>query len=428
MEACDLSAASLYPTLASILGEKFRRKRGSLSPAAVFVTVMNMVTLGTKGYRQSLGEVKEHLGEYLGWDSTPSPSALSQARRKLSERMCDEVYWTVWNSCSHLGELQPHRYKGLNLHAIDMTTLNLPVSQELAEEFGIPSSTGQKERVPKALLTMIMDVGRNMPTTWILEGYRGSERKASYELCRYLGEDDLLIGDRGYPSRRFFAQLADQGASFLVRLPTGKRGAFVEAREFKASNLREETVLLAREKGSDGDPIEVRLIKQDLPDGEVAVLATNLLDSEFFSAEELGSLYCTRWRIETAFREMKIWHGLEDMRAHSVLGIYQEITALMVHMLLVGELELKAYEHYADEIEQLQTGSDEHHVAEPPVRFNRKNLSLHIVFIFKAGLRGPAYVKAAVKEALFTAWRYRQRVKRGRKFKRQSRNPLGRWA
>ena len=45
-----------------------------------------------------------------------------------------------------------------------------------------------------------------------------------------------------------------------------------------------------------------------------------------YPGDELASLYCSRWRIETAFKEMKIWHGLENLRAHSARGIYQEIT------------------------------------------------------------------------------------------------------
>ena len=291
MDAHELTAASIFPRLVSILGDKFRRRRGPLSPAVVFATVMNMVTEGVKGYRQSLNEMKDALGATLGWTSVPSASSLCQARRKLTESMCDEVYWTVRNACPHLCGLKPHRYKHFDLHAIDMTTLNLPVSDELEREFGIPRSTGEKKRVPKALLTMIMDVGRNMPTTWLLEGYKGSERLASYDLCRYLRSGDLLIGDRGYPSRRFLAQLDDQEAAFLIRLPTGERGAFVEAREFKASEDTVRNIELARNKGDDGKPICIRLIKHCLPDGKIAVLATNLLDVQM-SIQEMSWQVC----------------------------------------------------------------------------------------------------------------------------------------
>lgn len=80
------------------------------------------------------------------------------------------------------------------------------------------------------------------------------------------------------------------------------------------------------------DAFHIRVTKMTLPDGETGVFATSLMNTKKFPLDELASLYCSRWRIETAFREIKMWHIFEHMHAQHARGIYQEITALMVFM------------------------------------------------------------------------------------------------
>ena len=115
--------------------------------------------------------------------------------------------------------------------------------------------------------------------------------------------------------------------------------------------------------------------------------------------------------------------------ARTILGIYQEVTALMVFMLLAAELEAVAYERFEDDIQKIDTSEDQHHQADPPIRFNRVVIATHIMIIVRSGFtKGPAAVAACMATALDDIWRYRQRIKRGRSFKRISRNPSGKWS
>lgn len=133
-------------------------------------------------------------------------------------------------------------------------------------------------------------------------------------------------------------------------------------------------------------------MKMTLPDGETGVFATSLMDTEKFPLDELASLYCSRWRIETAFREMKMWHTFEHMHAEHARGIYQGITVLMIFMLLTAELEMMTYEYYEDEIREIEEATPveekKSHCAEPHIRWNRKVIAEHIVCIMRAGLLG----------------------------------------
>ena len=71
--------------------------------------------------------------------------------------------------------------------------------------------------------------------------------------------------------------------------------------------------------------IRVRLLRDTLPDGTIAIYLTSLLDQQRHPAATLITLYAQRWRIETAFRELKLWHGLQHFHAREVAGIAQEI-------------------------------------------------------------------------------------------------------
>ena len=429
----ELTATSLHPFLESILGPKFQRAGRGFSPATVFTSILKMGVLGTRGYRQTLIELKEDLGEALGWhEKSPSASALCQSRLQFSYEHCKKTFHAVEEACPRTLKRAAHQYGGFNLYAIDMTRSNLPVSDELVEYFGIPTNKTKKQRVPQASFTMIMDVGRNRPTSWVLEGHKGSEVKNAKELCAFLGPEDLLIGDRGYPSFQFFSQLTDQNTQYLIRLRTNKRGTLREVYDFLQSDKEEDVLTVVRGKGEKAQSVKFRVFKQRRKNGTIAAYATNLFDHQEHTREQLCSLYCSRWRIETAFKEIKIFHAFEDMRAESVLGIYQEVTALMVFMLMAAEMEAMAYERYAEEIAQAQTskeGSEPCHEAEPPIRFNRVVIATHIVIIMKNGLtKGPEIVAQKVEQAMHDIWRYRQRVKRGRSFQRVSRNPGGKWS
>jgi len=59
-------------------------------------------------------------------------------------------------------------------------------------------------------------------------------------------------------------------------------------------------------RGGPGErPLEVRLVRVDLPSGGTEVLATSLLDVQEFSAEEMSKIYSQRWGIEEKIKALK---------------------------------------------------------------------------------------------------------------------------
>ena len=423
MDISHSSTVNLFTHLTSVLPEKWQRKRGTLGPVQVFYSIMCMAA-GTGGsYQKVLDDLKRDIGDKLGWEDEPYPSSLSDARRKLSKELCLQAFKEIRLLCSGLSNYPKVCYKDRRILSIDMTRLALPAYNDIKDEFGCPKDNkGNLTPAPQATFTAIWDVSTNTPLKWQLEKVYASERLASYELVKGLNSGDLLIADRGYPSRQLLKQLSDQGTAYLIRLPGGqKSGGFLEVREFinDESAWDREVWLRETNKRKGERTIRVRLMKYRLDTGKIAVFATNLYGARIHKKKALYKLYCYRWDIETAFKEMKLWHGMEHFNARFAEGIHQEVAGLMLFMLLTGEMEAQARGyHQVEMIEQSPDG-----VCEPEYRFNRKIIATTVAYLLVAATKGPEAIQEEFEYSMKRLWRFRQRRRPGRKFERKAKDP-----
>lgn len=423
MDISHCSITHIFDHLGRVLPDRWRRKRGTLGPLQVLYSIMVMASAGGRtGYRSILDYLKRELGEKLGWDDEPWPSSLSEARRKLSGEQCVHAFHEARKACSGLSSIPKVSYKGYRLLAVDMTKLALPAYPAVKKGFGCPKDNrGNEAPAPQATLTALWDISTNTPVDWRLERVYASERFAAYDLAQSVGSNDLLIGDRGYPARRLLKQLSDQGAAYLLRMPVGTAGGFVEVREFRNDPTAWDREIWLHEtnKRSGERTIRVRLLKRRLDDGNLAIFATNLFGTRTHRRRALCDLYCYRWDIETAFKEMKLWHGLENFKARYAEGIHQEVAGLMLFMLLTAELEAQARSYHQVEMVESPAGD----VSEPEYRFNRKQIAETVGYLLAAAAKGPDAVKEEFEYCMKQLWRYRQRRRPGRKFGRSAKDP-----
>lgn len=76
--------------------------------------------------------------------------------------------------------------------------------------------------------------------------------------------------------------------------------------------------------------ITARLIRYQAPGFRPSWLITSLMDVEAYAREELVDLYHRRWRIETIYREWKHGLNIQNLRAHTPIGIRKEIHAQLL--------------------------------------------------------------------------------------------------
>jgi hypothetical protein len=412
----------LFNIFTQVLPDYWQRKRGSLGPSQVLYTIVRMAAQSTKSYRDTLDYLKRQVGDKLGWEAEPWASSFSEARRKLSAKSCHQSFHAVRQRCLGLQGMPKVSYDNYRLLAADMTRLALPSYQAISREFGhAKGPNGQPARAPQATLTALWDISTNTPVDWRLEKAYASERYAAYDMFAQLGPGDLVITDRGYPSRRLLKMLIEQKAGFLLRMTTGKAGSFTEVRQFaQDEHAWDREIMLHDTNKKQGEPmLRVRLMKRRLENGLIAVFATNLYGSRTHKRRALCDLYCYRWDIETAFREMKMWHGLENFSARYAEGIHQEVCGLMIFMLLTAELEAQARGYH--DIQSKETSPDG--PREPEYRFNRKQIAVSVGYILAAAVDGPEAVAAEYAYCMKQLWRYRQRRRPGRKFNRVAKDP-----
>ena len=125
-------------------------------------------------------------------------------------------------------------------------------------------------------------------------------------------------------------------------------------------------------------------------------------------------MYTRRWTIETAFREMKVFHALEDFSAGYPDGIYQEIAAIQIFLLLTADLEAMARAH----AQQVETDSP------TDIRFNRLMIADTVIMLLRATARSPEEAHAILPDLLEGIWKSRSKPRPGRAFPRIRKRPM----
>jgi len=218
------------------------------------------------------------------------------------------------------------------LLAIDGTTLGLPASPSVLQEFPTPASAGN---FPLARMTICHDVLNGLHIDTALGTYTTGEREVALGHLPVLKANDLVLIDRGFAAHWFFAAIQSRKADFIARIPTGVWSAttapFLESGKKAAIIEIAPSVNSAAEYARLGianpRPMKVRLVRFDLPSGEEEVLATSVLDSRLLPADDIIALYADRWVVEENFKWIKIPADLENFTGKSAENVRQDIFA-----------------------------------------------------------------------------------------------------
>jgi hypothetical protein len=283
-----------------------------------------------------------------------SKSALSQARQKLKATVFEALNQRLL--CSLAALLPEPRWHGLRLVAVDSTTLRVPPGLENQAEFGVQLDSSGQAYVLARALGLFATTSRLMIKT-ILAPFASGERALLAQLLPDLASDDLLIMDRGFPALWLFTVLQQRKLPFLARMD-GTRWPAVE--RFLRSGQRETVVTLnvsnaaRRQAQTEGQSLidqtlTLRLIKIVLPNGTIEVLATSLLDTTVYPAEDFKSLYHARWNIEEAFKLLKHRLVLEQFTGELAESIRQDFHAKVFTANLAEALARSSYDTLPDD-------------------------------------------------------------------------------
>jgi hypothetical protein len=234
----------------------------------------------------------------------------SEARQKISPtafiKMADNII--SW----YYGDDDFKKFQGYRLSAIDGSILELNNSERLRNSFGY--AEGKTVKLARAMASGIYDLENDMMMTSIITRYTAGEREIAIELIEKLKtlglKNDLILFDRGYPSRKFIAYLDGSGIKYLMRVKNKSMKEFNEAKE--PDQIIEINV--------EGKTIKVRVLRLMLDSEVEEVLVTNLLD-ESLGIQEFKALYFKRWGIEDKYNELKNRLQLQNFTGDTVIAV-----------------------------------------------------------------------------------------------------------
>jgi hypothetical protein len=216
--------------------------------------------------------------------------------------------------------------------AIDGSKLQLPNDKQLLQAFG---GTGPETSSPTAQASIAYDILNNVIVDAEIEPLSMSEQELARKHIERIAQtegigDALVIFDRGYSSVELMGHAQEKGLKFLVRL----RRKFNLGIDALGKGIHEYE--LAYSKGT----LNVRVIKFELPSGEIETLVTNLTDV-CMEIEEFKELYFMRWPVETKYGEAKLKMEIENFSGRTEIAIRQDffITEMLSNVIAVAARE-----------------------------------------------------------------------------------------
>lgn len=281
--------------------------------------------------RKSVKSLQVVLNEWCrNTRETITASALSQARQKFShtafiELLEECVVSPTYNNAKY------KRFKGHRLLAIDGSTLRLPTSKELIETYGTMQYMNGRQQVAcdnvEAKASVLYDVLNEIPLEGSIYPARTNDIKAANEHIEALKSGDIVMADRGYCSYAFFAEIRAKNADFIIRIRDkayeNSHGLF--SNPTKTDEIAE--VACTKSFLKDGhlpSSMRIRFIRIDLPEGEVEILATSLLERKKYPLKIFKKLYYKRWRIETFYQAIKSRLAVDNFTGRTVEAIKQD--------------------------------------------------------------------------------------------------------
>jgi hypothetical protein len=257
-------------------------------------------------------------------------SAFTQARKKLkygafielNQLQIDYFYQS----------LRPLTWMGWRLVAVDGSTVQVPNTPENLTHFGAwhPAKGGP---CPLARISQMFDVLNAVTLEAVIGPKAFGERDLAAEHFAHLRCGDLVLLDRGYPAFWLFALILSKNAHFCARM---KITGWNIVKNFISTGLAEQTVVLqpnysasreCNQRKVSTQPMPIRLIRVELADGEIEVLATSLLAGQVYPLSIFKELYHLRWPVAEQYQVFKLRIEVENFSGRSVLAVYQDFQA-----------------------------------------------------------------------------------------------------
>jgi hypothetical protein len=287
-----------------------------------------IVMLILNGLKRSLQVELQSFFERFSPGQSCSKQAFCNQRIKLKPSFFHAWNQVLVSGFYHYYGDKVKQWKGMNLWAIDGSSVPLPELEDLKQSFGGATNQQEGQVQVTARICVLYDVLNSIAIKGFLHPYTVSEEAVIPECLSGLAlENKLLLFDRGYPSYWLMYLLMQKGAKFVMRVSSNANNAVKNFFVSPESDITIEwrppyaSLKKLRDMGfiiSKHESIKIRMVKVVLDTGETEVLITNLYETDIYTQEDLKEVYHLRWGIETYYGYVK-----EELQLGQFSGIRQ---------------------------------------------------------------------------------------------------------
>lgn len=255
-------------------------------------------------------------------------SAFVQKRKKIKPEVFNYLSSIITSNYYAESNQNIKRFNGFRILAVDGSNITLPFTQELKLFFG-ESTNHTNVSVVQALSSVLYDVLNHLVLNSVIENTKTGERALALKHKLHWKEKDLIIYDRGYPSYDFKNEHLKSGIDYLIRVQKNHSkivSSFIlsQKRTLITDIFPPEKHIFTDKDYNKNTALKVRLVRVDLPNGEIEILMTSLLDSQIYQTSIFKELYFLRWGIETFYDELKNKLKVEYFTGYSIMSIQQD--------------------------------------------------------------------------------------------------------
>jgi len=228
----------------------------------------------------------------------------------------------------------PATFHGCRVWAVDGVRTTLPDTPANEAVFGRPPAK-TRSGFPQLHLVTLTAVHTHEIRAARWSKVPPNERELARDLLSELGENDLLLLDRGFYAAWFVQEVMERGCRFLARLQSNVKPRILAERCPGDYDVAIRPSAAARRPaGTPPRTLYLRMIVYRIGTEQV-VLLTDLVDPSI-TKEELVALYHERWEVETSYDEIKthlatVCHGAlhTHFRGRSPSMVEQELWAML---------------------------------------------------------------------------------------------------
>lgn len=286
---------------------------------------------------KSIGEVLDDLGLAIPHAQTPfvSKSAAAQARQRVGS---EPLKWLFERSARHwvAQDKRAYLFKGLQMFAMDGTTLRTHDTADNRDHFGAQSYAGDTvasyPQVRGVTLTSLTPT--HLVHSAAFGPYSTNEMLYAKQLVDDIPDQSLTVFDRGFLSAEILCTLTGSGVERHFLIPAKSNTKWeVLGDESNDMVVRMRVSPQARAKRPELPEFwEARAVTVVDAQARKRVLLTSLRDRRRYKPADIAACYHRRWGIETSYRELKqtMLGTTLTLRSKTVDGVYQEIWGTLI--------------------------------------------------------------------------------------------------